>query len=87
LQLPTPSIRFNQWEEASDDDIYLSKWLKIVEAYSRCHLTVSTDKLVAISGVARYMKSVLEGQYILGLWAKFLVRVIDWYVTELKLSF
>lgn len=42
-------------------------WQWIVESYSRCELTKSSDKLVAISGLARNMQLQTGEQYVAGL--------------------
>ena len=52
---------------------FLETWADIVNFYSEGKLTVATDKLIAISGVARYMQSMLWGdgplQYYAGHWS------------------
>lgn len=63
------------------DPMYLKHqvWWHIVESYSKCLLTRTTDKLVAISGVAKYMKSILEDQYLVGMWARYLPSELLWW--------
>jgi hypothetical protein len=52
---------------------FLHKWADIVKFYSGGKLSVATDKLIAISGVARYMQAMLwvDGplQYYAGHWS------------------
>ncbi|KAK3343651.1 heterokaryon incompatibility protein-domain-containing protein, partial [Lasiosphaeria hispida] len=47
-------------------------WRAIVETYSRTHLSHAKDKLVAISGLAREARRVLNDDYLAGLWRKHL---------------
>ena len=55
-------------------------WVSIVRAFSKGELTVPTDKLVAISAIAREMKPVMRCPYLAGLWETRLVRQLCWYV-------
>jgi len=52
-------------DSPSESTYYL--WDKLVEVYSRCQLTKEEDKLIAISGLARQMKSLLGDTYLAGL--------------------
>jgi hypothetical protein len=54
-------------------------WSFIVQDYTRRRLTVSRDKLVAISGVARILVPVYGTDYVAGLWVKDLLRLLVWY--------
>ena len=45
-----------------------SLWYMIVRFYSRCQLSFGKDKLIAISGIARYVARSLQGEYLAGLW-------------------
>ncbi|KAH7119527.1 heterokaryon incompatibility protein-domain-containing protein [Dendryphion nanum] len=57
----------------------LSKlWVKIVEMYTKCDLTYTTDKLVALSGVAKLMEQALDDEYCAGLWKSRLVTELFW---------
>jgi hypothetical protein len=51
------------------DDFY-SVWKTCVNQYSKCHLTIKTDKLVAISGIAKFVGKTLssDNTYLAGLW-------------------
>jgi hypothetical protein len=63
--------------QLSIDPKYLKHqvWWHIVAMYSKCSLTRTADKLVAISGVA---KSILKDQYLVGMWAKYLPSELLW---------
>lgn len=41
-------------QQFGDNDL---DWIKIVEAYSRCKLTYTSDKLVAVNGIMNYMRN------------------------------
>jgi hypothetical protein len=56
-------------------DLALSKrptstetWERIVQEYSKCKLTLSRDKLVAISGLARLVAAETGDEYLAGMW-------------------
>lgn len=57
------------------------KWDKVVEAYSQKKLTVSSDKLPAISGVAAVIAKLHNAQddYLAGLWKNNLVHGLAWF--------
>lgn len=60
------------------------QWMEYVSQYSRRELTKGSDKLVAIAGVASFMRH-LPGQdpppaYIAGLWFDNIVTELLWYV-------
>ena len=59
------------------DDLW-KLWKGVVELYSAKRLTYSSDKLVALSGIAKLMESTLDDQYCAGLWRKSLVRQLYW---------
>jgi len=46
----------------------LKLWSIVVMIYSRCVLTYQNDKLIALSGVARYIQNQLKDNYVAGLW-------------------
>lgn len=55
-------------------------WLQVVQRYSRCGLTKQSDRLVAISGVARRMTSFAKDQYVAGLWASSMPLALGWKI-------
>jgi hypothetical protein len=68
-------------ENLDKEQIYYF-WSKIVAHYSGCGLTMERDKLVAISGIAKRTKDVLEDEYHAGLWARKLPFNLSWSVRE-----
>jgi hypothetical protein len=49
-------------------------WNKIVYDYSGCEWTFPSERLVALSGVARYIEQLLDIEYCAGLWRIDLIR-------------
>jgi hypothetical protein len=61
-----------------------SKWAKAIDNYSRCELTKSKDKLVAISGVARVLADRFNDEYVAGLWRSNIVGGLCWRVSQMR---
>ncbi|RDW56424.1 hypothetical protein BP5796_13173 [Coleophoma crateriformis] len=57
-------------------------WYRLVERYSRTSLTKPSDRLVAISGIARRLSVTLGDTYIAGLWTKDLPSGLLWESRE-----
>lgn len=56
-----------------------SLWQVILEAYSQLDLTVSNDRLVAVSGLAREVHQLIpENTYVSGLWKNYLPYQLLW---------
>ena len=53
-------------------------WFIIVSDYSRGRLTVPSDKLVAVSGLARLMQPRMKCRYLAGLWEEKLLHQLPW---------
>ena len=60
----------------------LSQWVAVVRLFSRCSLSFSSDKLVAISGMAQTLVPKLNCDYVAGLWRKDLEHQLLWKVTR-----
>jgi hypothetical protein len=56
------------------------QWMGVVQTYTRCNLTRHTDKLVAISGLARKFHESLgpNEEYVAGLWKHYLYLHLLW---------
>lgn len=54
------------------------RWKDLIIEYTRRKLTVSNDKFLALSGLARTFSSALADQYVAGLWRDDLVRGMLW---------
>ncbi|KAG0648996.1 hypothetical protein D0Z07_5001 [Hyphodiscus hymeniophilus] len=58
--------------------ISIAMWEKIVAWYSCCDLTVETDKLVAISGIAQLISNGTGEEYIAGMWRQNMEYQLCW---------
>lgn len=61
-------IRFTEW------------WNSVIKDYSRCKFTFTKDKLIALSGVAKYVaKSRPMDRYLAGMWQSCMVYGLAWF--------
>lgn len=58
------------------------QWLEVIQAYSGCYVTYESDKLVAISGIARMMKKEMNCQCMAGIWRRDLEHQLLWKVSQ-----
>ncbi|KAK3375785.1 hypothetical protein B0T24DRAFT_525001 [Lasiosphaeria ovina] len=63
------------------DSISSLVWSRIVDLYSECKLTYPGDKLIAISGLAKRISTVLQDEYVAGMWRRNLENELLWAVT------
>lgn len=80
------------WLDSGPRDPYhrlFADWRGIVRLFGKCALSVPTDKLVAVSGLANEMKRKLDQlrpsvrhRYIAGLWENELLSVLPWCVMD-----
>lgn len=76
-------LRDTHTERDSDfDPNYLAHrlWTEIASTYSRCSLTKSEDKVLAITGLAKHMKGLAKDMYVAGMWRKNLASELAWRV-------
>ncbi|RAL05933.1 HET-domain-containing protein [Aspergillus ibericus CBS 121593] len=64
--------------QTSDKAKFYQAWYKIVEDYTCRDLSVSSDKLPALSGIAQTHSLALDDQYIAGLWVQDLAYGLLW---------
>jgi hypothetical protein len=67
------------------EDTYQKKfcaWTHIVEEYSKTKLTYDTDKIAAISGIAKESQEVTGDEYLAGLWKVDLLDQLLWAVCD-----
>ncbi|MCJ1459362.1 hypothetical protein MMC28_009739 [Mycoblastus sanguinarius] len=64
-------------------NIYNS-WAAILEVYVASDITRPTDKLIALSGIAKKFQVVLGDAYLAGLWKENLERQLLWYVKKCR---
>ena len=55
-------------------------WFELVQYYSKCKLTNSGDKLVAISGIVKRLQPLFKADYLEGPWRKYLLEQMLWHV-------
>lgn len=65
---------------SGDLRIYLY-WAEIVKAYTACHLTFPSDRLIALSAVAKRMTGIHGDEYVAGMWRRYLERELIWSVS------
>ncbi len=63
-------------------------WKRVVERYTRMELTEKRDRLIALSGIAKMMKSTLDAQgsddiYLAGMWQNYFASQLLWHVNDL----
>jgi len=61
---------------------FRSLWRKITAEYSQCNLTFGSDKLIALSGIAKHMEQLLDIEYCAGLWGHDIVQGLAWYAPK-----
>jgi hypothetical protein len=57
-----------------------TSWELVVAGYSKCQMSLSKDKLVALSGVAQNLQRASGDEYLAGMWRKDLEWQLTWYV-------
>ncbi|KAI1453023.1 heterokaryon incompatibility protein-domain-containing protein [Annulohypoxylon moriforme] len=65
-------------KDMSFDDMQ-TFWHRIIGFYTNANLTKRGDKLIAISGVARFCQPAFGSDYLAGLWASNLTRDLCWH--------
>jgi hypothetical protein len=68
--------------KGSDIHSLNDRWRSMVRSYVELSLTYESDRLPALSGVAKQMGSVRKGRYLAGLWEDSLFEDLMWWVTE-----
>jgi hypothetical protein len=89
------ALRNNRLKGLPDPDMHMTDlyiyelWKHIVEVYSKTQLTVSRDKLIALSGIARRFcigdtrLFTVPNKYIAGMWSNNIESQLLWQVNEL----
>lgn len=82
-QLPVELWESSGWmgdENFPMEDVPYEAWDDVVKAYSKTQFSYPEDKLVAISGVAKYIKTIIKDTYLAGLWRKRLAAELGWWL-------
>lgn len=74
----TNSTRRGPESDSTHDDYYV--WNSIIEAYTATLLTVPSDKLIALSGLAKKFLPRMDDVYVAGMWKRWLNVSLLWYV-------
>ncbi|SCN79953.1 related to tol protein [Fusarium fujikuroi] len=73
-------------EHSTYKDALLKSWYRLVQLYGQRHLSVPSDKLPAISGLASIFAERLGDQYLAGLWRSDLMVGLCWQDVEVTLK-
>ncbi|KAL8868500.1 MAG: hypothetical protein Q9198_008156, partial [Flavoplaca austrocitrina] len=74
LDPDTEGRRLRQLATTESDSRFFAHqlWPRIVQLYTQCQLTKPNDKLIAISGIAKRMSSIIRDDYVIGMWRRYL---------------
>lgn len=72
------------WKDSETCSAAHDFWLRVASDYTRRQLTNSSDKLIAVQGIASRLQreGLLQGRYIAGLWESHLAFGLLWSVTH-----
>jgi hypothetical protein len=73
-------LGFYHPNDSVDAESFYDFWARVVEYYSRCKLTIASDKLIVISGIAKIIQHALGDTYFAGLWKRKFPRCLLWEV-------
>jgi hypothetical protein len=62
--------------------IALEYWYELVQTYSRCELSKTTDRLPALSGLAQALSTILNDTYAAGLWRSDIHVGLTWHCSH-----
>ena len=65
-------------------EVPYDRWFDIVSEYTTRRLTVGTDVLPALAGLAKAFQNMLNDKYAAGLWTKDVLRGLQWTIQPLK---
>jgi hypothetical protein len=82
LRGEVPKMAFTTSEQ--DSSFWLQYWTQIVDTYSDAALTFPSDRLPAISGIAKAIQQKLQDTYLAGLWLTDMPRGLTWYNNWLR---
>ncbi|KAK6852343.1 heterokaryon incompatibility protein [Apiospora arundinis] len=80
LYAPSDARQMASRQHPTAKDPAFLAWYTLIENYSDRDLTVTTDTLPAVQGIASVLGSSLATSYASGLWTEDLVRGLLWYV-------
>ncbi|KAK1948896.1 heterokaryon incompatibility protein [Colletotrichum sublineola] len=66
----------------NDPTFYHRVWNSVAQAYSDTRLTKSSDKLIALSGIAKYFATRINDVYVVSMWRRYLASSLLWQVEK-----
>jgi hypothetical protein len=87
--IPKPLRNFDPYNQAcppsgkpsldfpSESDLRQA-WAALVDFFSACKFTKSSDKMIAFAGLAKEMRDATKDMYLAGLWQKGLIKQLCW---------
>lgn len=84
-ELRLKPIQTSEGRPTRDADDY-QFWVNVVKDYSKRDITNISDKLVALSGVAKHMKGKFDDIYLCGLWKRNIAHEVLWSRVSGKLG-
>ena len=76
----TATAKVNHAFRLRDKGSWYRMWQKLIQMYSAMSLTYPSDKLAAISGIAKMVQSVVHDEYVAGMWRENLVDQLQWRI-------
>lgn len=76
--IPSLMPTFKSILRESQHSTEIELWYHLLEDYSFRQLTKPSDKLPALSGLARVLGACIKGEYVAGLWSNALVEGLAW---------
>ncbi|KAF5261466.1 hypothetical protein FOXYS1_7846 [Fusarium oxysporum] len=67
-----------QYITGEEETAYLTLWGDLVSIYANCALTNESDRLIAMSGIARSLQEANKDTYLAGLWKKVIHSDLTW---------
>jgi hypothetical protein len=74
---PTGSIAKPTLDYTTEED-HRAAWAALVDFYSDCRFTRSSDKMIALAGLAEEMRDAMDDVYLAGMWKKNIQRQLCW---------
>jgi len=60
----------------------IALWGSVISSYTTCQLTKESDKLPALSGIAKFLQPVLGKEYLAGIWRENIHMYLTWMCTS-----
>lgn len=73
-------VLVHKYRKADGNSVPHLLWHRIVEQYTASALTFSSDKLIACCGVAKRIAEIVQDEYIVGMWRRYLEGELLWVV-------